>query len=240
MLSTDRQPSATEWVLSRPLISFAVLALLLTISVFFASSIFFGNIVVPVGLFALITVLGMRGLLYGYPHQVLGLCNAVTLIRAAMVALLSGAIFAPELARWFVFWLACTAFSLDGVDGWFARRDGLASAFGARFDMESDALLGAVLALILLSGGRVGPAVLVLGFMRYGFVVLSLFVPKLRANLPESLRRKTICVVQIAALIVLLCPLTPAPLLVPLTLVAAALLSWSFAVDSLQLLKSPP
>ena len=238
MINTDRQTNVTARGPVRPLISFALLALVLTIGLSFAASVFFRNILIPVGLFALITGLGARGLLVSYPHGTLGLCNAVTLIRAALVALLTGAIFAPDVHRWLVFSVACTAFALDGLDGWLARRYRLTSAFGARFDMESDALLGAVLALISLSGGRAGPEVLVLGFMRYGFVALSFFVPKLRGELPESLRRKTICVVQIATLIILVCPLTPAASIYPLTLGAAALLSWSFAIDAFQLLRT--
>jgi multidrug efflux pump subunit AcrA (membrane-fusion protein) len=39
---------------------------------------------------------------------------------------------------------------LDGVDGWLARRHEIASRFGARFDMEVDALL--ILALSVLAG----------------------------------------------------------------------------------------
>ena len=239
MINTDPQPDVTGWRPARPVISFALLAVVLTAGLSFAGSVFFGNIVVPVCLFALITGLGIRGLLVSYPYDMLGLCNGVTLIRAALVALLTGAIFAPDVERWLVFSIASTAFALDGLDGWFARRYGLVSAFGARFDMESDALLGAVLALILLSGGLVGPEVLVLGFMRYGFVALSLFVPKLRGELPESLRRKTICVIQIATLILLVCPLTPAALIYPLTVGVAAMLSWSFAIDTFRLLRTP-
>jgi len=65
-----------------------------------------------------------------------------------------------------------------------------------------------------------------------------LFVPALNGELPESFRRKAVCVVQIGALIVLLCPLTPVPLLMPLSIVAAILLFWSFAVDTIWLLRA--
>jgi phosphatidylglycerophosphate synthase len=39
--------------------------------------------------------------------------------------------------------------ALDGLDGWLARRFGLASAYGARFDMEVDGFLILVLALLV-------------------------------------------------------------------------------------------
>ena len=42
--------------------------------------------------------------------------------------------------------------ALDGLDGWAARRQGLVSAFGARFDMEVDALL-----ILALAGARRRP-----------------------------------------------------------------------------------
>ncbi|WP_282128964.1 CDP-alcohol phosphatidyltransferase family protein, partial [Roseobacter litoralis] len=172
-------------------------------------------------------------------HRSLGMGNGVTLIRAALVAVLAGAVVDAQPATWAVFALACMAFALDGLDGWLARRSGLTSAFGARFDMEIDALLGAVLALILLTDGHVGPEILFLGFTRYAFVVASLFLPKLRAALPDSLRRKTICVIQIAALIALICPLTPLWLMAPLSWGAAGLLLWSFASDTRWLLGRP-
>jgi len=187
--------------------------------------------------FVLVSTVAARGLATGYPHSVLGLCNVVTLARAALTAVLAGAVFTPEFDGWMVFAIAAIAFAMDGLDGWLARRSGLSSAFGARFDMEVDAVLSALLAIIVLTSGRAGPEVLVLGFMRYGFVALSCVVPRLKGDLPESFRRKTVCVVQIATLLMLICPLTPVVLLTPATLAAGLLLVWSFAVDIRWLLR---
>ena len=127
--------------------------------------------------------------------------------------------------------MAAIAFALDGIDGWLARRAGLTSRFGARFDMETDALLAAVLAVWLLATGTTGPEILILGFMRYLFCAASFFVTALRAELPESYRRKAVCVIQIGALIALLFPMTPEVMAVPVSFFAAILLCWSFAVD---------
>ncbi|MEO0503207.1 MAG: CDP-alcohol phosphatidyltransferase family protein, partial [Pseudomonadota bacterium] len=135
--------------------------------------------------------------------------------------------------------VASVAFALDGVDGWLARRSGLTSRFGARFDMETDAGLGAVVALWLLVSGTTGPEILVLGFMRYGFVAASLIWPALQAPLPEAFRRKAICVIQVATLVMLVCPLTPAALVLPVGVLAALLLSWSFLIDILSLIRRP-
>ncbi len=188
-------------------------------------------------IFAAASVLAAQGLVLCYPHAELGLCNVITLARVALVALLAGTALDSAFSAPLAFTVASVAFALDGVDGWLARRSGLVSDFGARFDMETDAALAAVLSLLLLVSGKTGPEILILGFMRYGFVLAGLAVPALRAGLPESFRRKAICVVQISALIFLLFPLSPAGLLLPVSVGAALLLAWSFAVDIVFLLR---
>lgn len=190
--------------------------------------------------FAAAVVVAWRGVYRTFPHSVLGLCNTVTLVRTALVALLFGTLMAKgSVSPWLVFWIGTLALSLDGVDGWLARRARLQSDFGARFDMETDAALGAVLALWLLVSGTTGAEVLVLGFMRYGFVLASLWLPQLRAPLPPSFRRKAICVVQIGALLALTCPLLPAGFVGAVSYAGAAALTYSFAVDILWLVRRP-
>ncbi|MEX0276931.1 MAG: CDP-alcohol phosphatidyltransferase family protein [Ruegeria sp.] len=205
----------------------AALALVLGV----ASSMTAGSAVISLVVFAVFVGFLIRGLRQSYPHDVLGLCNVVTLTRTAMVAFLAGAVLAPAVNPWLMFSVASLAFSLDGVDGWLARRSGLTSRFGARFDMETDALLGAVLATWLLASGKTGPEILVLGFMRYAFCLAGFLFPALQADLPASFRRKAICVVQIGALIALLFPLTPEIAVAPVSFLAAVLLTWSFLVD---------
>ncbi|MGK7652297.1 CDP-alcohol phosphatidyltransferase family protein [Roseovarius sp. B08] len=190
------------------------------------------------GAFALCVGLVVLGLRRNYPHAVFGLCNTVTLGRAALLSLLAAALFdAGAVSPWLVFWVGLTILSLDGVDGWLARRSQLKSDFGARFDMEVDAALGAVLALWLLLSGRTGAEILMLGFMRYVFVLAGLAWPLLRGALPESMRRKTICVVQVGTLIVLTCPLISPGIAGPVALVASMLLVLSFAIDTAWLVR---
>ena len=205
----------------------AVIALALAVCSFVA----FGSVLAPLVVFGVSVGLLVPGLRHTYPYEVLGLCNHVTLTRLAMVAFLAGTLMAPNANPWLVFMVATVAFALDGVDGWLARRSGLTSRFGARFDMETDALLGAVLSVWLLVSGTAGPEILVLGFMRYAFCAAGLFLPALRADLPEAIRRKAICVIQIGALVTLLFPLTPAIAILPISFTAAILLAWSFFVD---------
>lgn len=173
-----------------------------------------------------------------YPHDRLGGCNLVTMTRLALVAALLGAIAEGGLSGWPVVGVASLALALDGVDGWLARRSGLASEFGGRFDLEVDAALALVLAVLALQSPHYGPAVLVLGVMRYLFVAAGMLMPWMRAELPYSQRRRVICVVQLAALIALHLPLADTGLLAWGARLAAVALVWSFAVDTFWLWRS--
>ncbi|MEM6372909.1 MAG: CDP-alcohol phosphatidyltransferase family protein [Pseudomonadota bacterium] len=214
-----------------PITWFLGVSTVFAILLVFASLATFATAAVPLLVFAGTVVIGSYGLIQTYPHAVLGLCNTVTLFRAAAVAFLVGAVLFPPVSAWVVFCVALLAFALDGVDGWLARRANLVSVFGARFDMETDAGLGAVISVWLLTSGSAGPEILILGFMRYAFVAASLVWPALQSQLPEVFRRKAICVVQIATLILLVFPLTPQVVAAPVGIAAAILLSWSFFVD---------
>ncbi|WP_299818018.1 CDP-alcohol phosphatidyltransferase family protein [uncultured Jannaschia sp.] len=196
--------------------------------------------------FAAGTGIASGGLVRRYPHRSLGACNAVTLLRLALAATLATAVLAPEWAAarsGALFALAAAALALDGLDGWLARRAELCSAFGARFDMETDAVLGAVLALIAIRLGVGGPlalpALLVLGFARYAFVLAAAIRPRLRAALPARWSRKVVCVIQIGTLAALLPPLAAGLPAAGLALAAAGLLLWSFGRDVLWLLRRP-
>ena len=175
-----------------------------------------------------------------YPHSVLGHCNIVTLIRLVLVAVLAVPTLSDVGASWTVLSLGSLALALDGIDGWLARRAGLVSGFGARFDMEVDSALALVLALAAYKGGGAPVAVLVLGLARYAFWGASLGLPWLRATLPERVGRKAVCVLQIAVLIALHLPILPVPLSGPLVLVATLALLWSFGRDVLWLWRARP
>ena len=62
----------------------------------------------------------------------------------------------------------------------------MASAFGARFDMETDALLIQVLAILAWQYGKAGPWVLVSGLLRYLFVAAGWVWPWMREPLFPS------------------------------------------------------
>lgn len=165
-----------------------------------------------------------------YPHARFGGCNTVTLARAGAVVGLA-ALMPVVAGGWAVMAVAAVALAADGVDGWLARRSGLSSAFGARFDMEVDAALAAVLAGHLWLTGQTGAEILALGLMRYVFVAGFVPFPWLAAPLPDRFGRKVACVVQIAALILLQSPGWPEGVARGIGLAAVAVLGWSFGRD---------
>ena len=145
--------------------------------------------------------------------------------------------------RWMLVALAGAALLLDGTDGWAARRQGLASAFGARFDMETDAFAIAVLAITSVKVGAVPSWVLAIGAMRYFSLGAGRLFPVLRRPLPArpfaDRRRKTIAVVQSLALLYALAPATPPGWAAATCAAALGLLVYSFAADIVMQQRAP-
>jgi len=194
-------------------------------------------------IFTLVAGLVIRRASASHPHARFGAANKLTLFRAAGTSALLGLSLAPGALSGAGGWVAATGaaalLALDGVDGWLARRTGLASEFGAAFDMEVDALLLLVLSILAFATGRAGAWVLGLGLMRYAFVALGRVSPRFARPLPRSTRRRAVCVVVIAVLSALLAP----PLLPPVSAWLAAgalgLLAFSFASDLAFLFRTP-
>lgn len=163
-----------------------------------------------------------------------GAANAITLLRAALVVLLAAFVgesadAAPVAASAAV--LAGVAALLDGVDGWIARRSDTATDFGARFDMETDALLILVLALLAWQWGKAGSWVLLAGLARYAFVAAAGVLTWMRRPLPPSRRRRAVCALQSAALIACLAPVIAPPASTLLAAMGLVALLLSFALD---------
>ena len=177
------------------------------------------------------------------PFTRFGAANAVTLLRASIAALFAGLLGPtapmPNLA-WLLAALAAAALLLDGVDGWLARRSGMQSPFGARFDMEVDAFFILILAALAWQFDKAGVWVLLSGALRYGFVGLGRWLPWLNQPLPPRRRRQTACVIQTAVLALCLTPPLIPPVSTLLSAGALGLLAWSFAVDSLWLWRQRP
>jgi phosphatidylglycerophosphate synthase len=193
-----------------------------------------GNLYVykAVGCYFLLLLPLLAGLRAHLPHDRFGAANTVTLLRAAMVCLLAS-LYGEQWSgeELLVAAIAVVALSMDGVDGWLARRGGTQSRFGARFDMEADALLVLVLALLAWQSGKAGVWVLSAGLMRYAFVAATLRWRWLDRPLPHSQRRKTICVLEIVALIACVAPILPDAWRTAAAVDAVLMVGWSFAVD---------
>jgi phosphatidylglycerophosphate synthase len=166
-----------------------------------------------------------------------GWAHRVTLARGLLVALMIPGLLAPERRPWLPLVLGAMALALDGVDGPIARRAGTASPFGARFDMETDALTVLMLSALVAVEGRVGAWVLASGALRYLYVAAGWVWPWLRRPVPPSFARRLVCVLQIAGLLVALTPIVPPPWPAAIAAVSLALLLWSFGRDVIGLMR---
>jgi len=168
-----------------------------------------------------------------HPFPRFGPANTVTALRALLVAAMAGLIgepHTPEMA-WIAVGLGLTATLLDGADGWLARRTGMMSRFGARFDVEVDALLIQVLAILVWRHGKAGAWVLFSGLLRYLFVAAGWGLEWMRRPLSPTIRGKVTCVVQIGGLLIALLPIVSPPLSDLVAAAALIALAGSFAID---------
>jgi len=195
-----------------------------------------------VTLYVAVVVLATRNLANHHPFRQFGAANQVTTLRAALVAVVAGLIGEPETSEVgaIAAAVATAATLLDGLDGWLARRSRMASRFGARFDMEVDALLILVLSILAWRHGKAGPWVLLSGLLRYAFIAAGWMAPWVRIALPTSRRRQAVCVVQVVGLLVVMAPAIQPPPSVWIAAVSLAVLAWSFAVDIAWLWRRTP
>ncbi|MGY6586888.1 MAG: CDP-alcohol phosphatidyltransferase family protein [Wenzhouxiangella sp.] len=143
------------------------------------------------------------------PGPALGWANAVTLVRALLMAALCVWLVdwpGSQTALWAMTLLALAILTLDGVDGFLARRFDECSDWGARFDMEVDAAFILLLCLALWLHALAPAWVLLIGLMRYAFLAAGFYLPWMARDLPERFRRKLVCVIQLAVLIVAVSP----------------------------------
>lgn len=194
-------------------------------------------LVKAVAAFAVVMLLTLAFVQDHHPFTVFGAANQTTTVRAALVALVAGLVGEPVTPVVAVCAAAAgvVATLLDGVDGWLARRTRMTSAFGARFDMETDAALIQVLAILAWQHGKAGPWVILSGLLRYLFVAAGWCWPWMRQPLPPTERGKVVCVVQIVVLLLVLLPMVVPPGSAVLAALGLVALSYSFMVDTLWL-----
>jgi phosphatidylglycerophosphate synthase len=158
----------------------------------------------------------------------LGPASSVTLVRAILalgVAALAVDSFTRDIPVALLVTLAAVALALDLVDGWLARRTGMETELGARFDGEVDAFL--ILALSVYVAPACGWWVLAIGAARYLFLAGEWLVPWMRAPLPPRRWRKLVAATQGIVLTVAASGVLPLALARALLVVALALLAAS-------------
>ncbi|WP_243418345.1 CDP-alcohol phosphatidyltransferase family protein [Actinomycetospora cinnamomea] len=187
----------------------------------------------PVGLVAGATAAAaLVAVLVGAGVDRLGPAGRVTLARAVLGVGVTALVADPVSVAALVA-CAAVALALDGVDGAVARRRGVASSFGARFDMEVDAAL--VLVLSVHVAGLLGSWVLLIGLARYLFVAAGTVLPWLRGELVPLFSGKVVAAVQGIVLVVAASQLLPAVVAAVLVAAALAALAWSFGRDVVRL-----
>jgi len=201
-------------------------------------------LLVVLGLHALLGWLLVQHVPRGTGGPGLGAANRVTLARATLVipilALLPWSGSLGTAGLWWIIVAGALALMLDGVDGRVARATGTDTSVGARFDMELDAFLLLGLSILVWSAGPLGPWVILVGLFRYLFVLVGGVWPALQGELPESRRRKVVCVVQGVAMLVALGPIVSPQVAFAAAALALAVLVYSFGVDTWWLARHGP
>jgi phosphatidylglycerophosphate synthase len=168
-----------------------------------------------------------------HPFSRFGPANHVTLTRAVLVSLLAALLGEPasRAAAWLATSFAAAVPVLDGVDGWLARRTQMQSAFGARFDVETDSLHVLVMSGLVWQFDKTGVWVWLGGLLRYAFVIAGWLLPWMARPLRPTRRARVIAVLHMVALSVGIAPFVPPALAGIVIGTTLAVLLWSFAVD---------
>lgn len=160
--------------------------------------------------------------------------DGVTLVRALLCAALFTAHAFDPRPSWGKVSLAILIIVLDGVDGALARRDGPTER-GAVFDMESDAFYVTTMCGVAHLYLGVTPFVFVIAAMRPLYVCvlagLRLFGRSPSPNHAGTLRGRLVHVGLVVALIADLTPFIPVGGKDAITLIAVALVLYSYAAD---------
>lgn len=165
------------------------------------------------------------------PHGRWGWANRITAGRGLMLLLWGAWGWELSPVGWGSVALGTLFLLADGVDGNLARRQGMVSPFGARFDLEIDALFVLIAGILLLRAGQLGPWVLTAGLLRYGYLLAGRRWPALNRPLPPS-RRRAVCGVTNAALLTAgFAPILPLWLVQALAALGLVLVVGSFTVD---------
>ncbi len=150
-----------------------------------------------VALLCAIALLALLDGAFARHRTALGPAGRITVFRALLACGVAGltaqSLVGPDNTA-IVVALATVALVLDAADGWVARRTGTETPLGARFDMEVDAFLIAVLSVYVAPA--VGWWVVTIGALRYVYVAAGWVLRWLRRPLPPRYSAKVVAALQ--------------------------------------------
>ena len=161
-------------------------------------------------------------------HRFGGYANWVTLLRLSGLFILfslSGSLSFGQIVVFLIILLV-----LDGVDGFIARHFHHVSSFGAVFDMETDALFACFASVLLFEKDLTGEWILLIGFMRYIFVVIKYITGLNKMKEKRTRFGPTIAGILFIALIIpfVLKPVIYSPCLIAASILVSLSYAWSF------------
>lgn len=166
------------------------------------------------------------------PQVKFGFGNQITLIRLICVLLLS--FFWETITNNIIVLVGLLIFMLDILDGWLARRYKLSSEFGDYFDKESDAFFMLTLCLLAIFNDRLGAWILIVGILRYAFVLAIPILNTKKSKEQKSVRGRYIAGIAFFALLASFLPLEG--FYQPFAIIATILIIGSFALDLIWLI----
>lgn len=128
-----------------------------------------------------------------------GYANWVTMFRLAILLYIG--IFYKDFENLTIAYTAVLALTLDGVDGFLARKFKMTSSFGATLDGESDAFFVLLFSSLIYTLGYASVWILWAGVLRYLYVFVCYILWGQLLEEPVSYLRKVIAVVIMAALL---------------------------------------
>ena len=191
----------------------------------FRPSIF--PVIIAVGLlsFTIYWILNVNRL--GKLRPFAGYANWITLFRLLMVVYIG--FFYDTLSHHSIFSLALFSVIIDGLDGYIARKFNQKSTFGLFFDMETDAFYVMVITSIIFMEGMFGFWLVIVGYLRYLYGTLSLFI---RVYERESTRTKFRSIIAGIFFVAILSPfILPPNIHFPVVITASTLLVFSFIIS---------
>jgi phosphatidylglycerophosphate synthase len=156
-----------------------------------------------------------------------GWANTITALRLGGILILG--LILERLANELIIVVILLLLAGDGVDGWLARRFHQASEFGEYFDKETDAIFMLILSLAIVSTQRLGHWFLIVGLLRYLFVLILHFRQPEVVKEERSNRGRYIQILVMGALIACFLPFPT--FYKPFAIVATLILLLSFARD---------